>query len=195
MLSPWRTAPLGADSSKRLLFIAWKGRDVDAKSRLRSVETPERAQMKDSVLKLVLAVAATSLLLGLPACAGWSESESDAIRRVVIAYELDDTRTRVDDLVVRLSPREFRADLGHDGRMVWLVSNGLERKYREGEYFRLRDPGRSYLFVQDIQHDSSGSGAKVRLVLYLVGDQPLTYDLTLRKAGSDWEVVSGTPVG
>ena len=195
MFSPWRTAPLGADSSKRLLLVAWKGRDVDAKSRLRSAETPERAQMKDSVLKLVLAVAATSLLLGLPACAGWSESESDAIRRVVIAYELDDTRTRVDDLVVRLSPREFRADLGHDGRMVWLVSNGLERKYREGEYFRLRDPGRSYLFVQDIQHDSSGSGAKVRLVLYLVGDQPLTYNLTLRKAGIDWEVVSGTPVG
>jgi hypothetical protein len=151
--------------------------------------------MKDSLLKLVLAVAATSLVLGLSACAGWSESESDAIRRAVIAYELDETGMLVDDLVIRLSPREFRADLGHDGRIVWLVSNELERKYREGEYFKLRSPARSYLFVQETQHDGSGSGAKVRVVVYLVGDQPLTNDLTLHKEGSDWQVVSETPVG
>jgi hypothetical protein len=117
------------------------------------------------------------------------------VRRAVTAYELDEAGTRVDDLIIRLSPREFRADLGHDGRMVWLVSNAIERKYREGEYFRLRDSERSYLFVHEIQHDGSGSGAKVRVVLYLVGDQPHTKDLTLHKRGEDWQVISETPVG
>jgi hypothetical protein len=98
-------------------------------------------------------------------------------------------------LVIRLSPREFRADLGYDGRMVWLVSNGIERKYREGEYFKLRDPRRSYLFVHDIQRDGSGDRATVRVVLYLVGEEPHTKDLTLHKTGSDWQVISQTSAG
>jgi hypothetical protein len=145
--------------------------------------------MLRSLLKALTAVAGIALLLPLSACAGWSAPESDAVRRAVIGYELDEPGIVVDDLVIRLSPREFRSDLGHSSRMVWLVSNAFDRRYREGEYFRLRDPERSYLFIQDVRYDSSRNAATVRAVLYLVGDQPLTKDITLRRKGLDWEVV------
>jgi hypothetical protein len=145
--------------------------------------------MLRSVLKALTAVAGFALLLPLSACASWSASESDAVRQAVIEYELDERGVVVDDLVVRLSPRELRSDLGHPSRMVWLVSNSFDRQYREGEYFKLRDPERSYLLIQDVRYDSSRNAATVRVVLYLVGDQPLTHDITLRRAGLDWEVV------
>jgi hypothetical protein len=89
-----------------------------------------------------------------------------------------------------LSPGEFRADFGHGSRMVWLVSSVFERPYREGEYFRLRDPGRSYLFIQDVQYDGQRSQATVRVVLYEGGGEPASKDLTLYKKGSVWEVAS-----
>jgi hypothetical protein len=145
--------------------------------------------MLRSLLKALTAVAMVALLLPLSACASWLAPESDAVRRAVIGYELDERGIVVDDLVIRLSPREFRSDLGHSSRMVWLVSNAFDRRYREGEYFRLRDPERSYLFIQDVRYDSSRNAATVRVVLYLVGDQPLTNDITLRRTGLDWEVV------
>ena len=134
-------------------------------------------------------MAVIALLLPLSACAGWSTSENDAVRRAVIQHKLDEPGIVVDDLVIRLSPREFRGELGDSSRLVWLVSNAFDRQYREGEYFRLRDPERSYLFIQDVRYDNSRNAATVRVVLYLVGDQPITEDVTLRGRGLDWEVV------
>lgn len=142
----------------------------------------------------VLILATLVLLAQLSACASWWDSESDSVRRTVIAHELDESGTHVDDLVIRLSPQEFRADFGHDSRMVWLVSKPIERLYREREYFRLRDPGRSYLFIQDVRYDDSHSEAAVTVVLGLVDQSPTTKDLTLRQKAGEWEVVSETPV-
>jgi len=150
--------------------------------------------MKPRVPNAILILAAVILLLLLSGCASWWDSESDAVRRAAIAHELDEPSIQVDDLVIRLSPRESRTDFGHQSRMVWLVSSTFERQHREGEYFRLRDPERSYLFVQEVRHSDSRKVATVRVVLYLV-DRPLVIEeLTLHKTNSAWEVVSEAPV-
>jgi hypothetical protein len=138
----------------------------------------------------ILFLASLILLPQLSGCASWWDSESDSVRRAVIAHELDESGMHVDDLVVRLSPQEFRADFGHDSRMVWLVSNPIERPYREREYFRLRDADRSYLFIQDVRYGESHSAATVTVVMGPVGQNSITKDISLRKSGGNWEVVS-----
>ncbi|HUS70792.1 MAG TPA: hypothetical protein VM075_08475 [Anaerolineae bacterium] len=150
--------------------------------------------MNVSAPREIFILATLVLLPQLTACASWWGSESDSVRRAVIAHELDDSGMQVDDLVIRLSPREFRADFGHDSRIVWLVSNTIERPYREREYFRLRDPERSYLFIQDVRYDESHSAATVTVVIGLVEQNPTTKDIALRKKASEWEVVSETRV-
>lgn len=145
--------------------------------------------MRCGVLRLA-GLLALIAVLAVSGCASWWDSENDAVRRAVISYELDERGMAVDDLMVRLSPGEFRADFGHGSRMVWLVSNVLERPYREGEYFRLRDPERSYLFIQDVHYDSQHSQATVRAVLYDGRGEPATKDLTLHRKDTTWEVAS-----
>lgn len=147
--------------------------------------------MRTVVLRLARVVAVV-LLLAVSACAGWWDSESDAVRRAVVAYELDERGTKVDDLIVRLSPNEFRADFGHGARMVWLVSSTLERQYREGEYFEFHDPERSYLFIQEVRFDSQHIQATVRVVVYQGGGEPQGKDFTVHKKETAWEVVSET---
>jgi hypothetical protein len=142
-----------------------------------------------SVLRLA-GLAGLVVVLAASGCSSWWDSENDVVRRAVISHELDEQGLTVDDLIVRLSPGEFRADFGHGSRMVWLVSNALERPYREGEYFRLRNPKRSYLFIQDVHYDSQRSQAAVRAVLYDGGGEPATKDLTLHKKDATWEVAS-----
>jgi hypothetical protein len=134
--------------------------------------------------------AALILLLTVSACAAWWDSENDAVRRAVVAYELDERETSVDDLIVRLSPGEFRADFGHGARMVWLVSSTLERQYREGEYFEFHDPERSYLFIQDVRYDSQRTQATVRVVVYEGSGPPRSKDITVYKKDTAWEVMS-----
>lgn len=150
-------------------------------------------QMKRRVSNAIWILAAI-VLLPLSGCASWWDYESDAVRRAAIGHELDEPGIQVDDLVIRLSPRESRTDFGHQSRMVWLVSNTFERQYREGEYFRLRDPERSYLFIQEVRQGDSRKVATVRVVLYMV-DRPLvTKELTLNKTNTAWEVISEAPV-
>jgi hypothetical protein len=138
--------------------------------------------------------AALILLLAVSACAAWWDSESDAVRRAVVAHELEKRGTSVDDLIVRLSPNEFRADFGHGAKMVWLVSSTLERQYREGEYFEFHDPERSYLFIQDVRYDSQRTQATVRVVVYEGSGAPRSKDLTVHKKDTAWQVVSETAV-
>jgi hypothetical protein len=138
--------------------------------------------------------AALVLLLAMSACAGWWDSESDAVRRAVVAYELEKRGTSVDDLIVRLAPNEFRADFGHGARMVWLVSSTLERQYREAEYFEFHDAERSYLFIQEVRYDSERARATVRVVVYEGSGEPRSKDLALNKKDTAWEVVSETAV-
>lgn len=135
-------------------------------------------------------LAVSVLLVMLSACSWWGESDSDAVRRAVIAHELDERGVQVDELIIRLSPGDFRADFGHGSRIVWLVSPGYQRVYREGEYFRVRDPERSYLFVQDITYDHSYTQASVRVVLYPASGDRATKEIALHKRGGSWEVSS-----
>ena len=130
------------------------------------------------------------LLLALSACTVWGESESDAVRRAVIAHELDERGVQVDDLIIRLSPGEFRADFGYATKIVWLVSPGYQRQYREGEYFKVRDPERSYLFVEDIAYGESHDQATVGVVLWLESGELTSKEITLRKEGNVWQIVS-----
>ncbi len=138
-----------------------------------------------------LAIPATlALAIVLSGCVDWGESESDAVRRAVIAYELDTRGVRVDDLIVRLSPGDFRADFGRGSRIVWLVSPAYQRQYREQEYFRVRDPARAYLFVEDIVYDDSHNEASVRAVLYLRSGVLTAKEIALHREADSW-VVSG----
>ncbi len=141
---------------------------------------------------LILVIAAT-IMSGLVGCASWWKSENELIRRAVIEHELDQSGLHVDDVIVRLSPGEFRADFGHGSRMVWLVSNPLQRRYREGEYFRLRDPERSYLFLQEIRYEESRARAKVTTVLDAASTGAVTKEVSLSRTATGWEVTSERP--
>jgi len=147
-------------------------------------------QMEKGILRTGVVLAIFILVVVVSACAGWAESESDAVGRAVIAHELDERGVQVDELIIRLSPGDFRADFGYEGRIVWLVSPAYQRQYREGEYFRVRDPERSYLFVQDIRYDDPHNQATVRVVLYLRTGQLSTREVTLHKKGGSWEIRS-----
>lgn len=146
--------------------------------------------MEKNSLKASVVVASVVLLLFLPACTAWWNSERDAIRRAVVDHEMDAQGRELDDIIVRLSPGEFRADLGHGSKMVWLVSTRLDRQYREEEYFRTRSPERSYLFLQDISIDSSQTEADVAVVVWLGSGKPISKELSLEKEDEDWEVTS-----
>lgn len=146
--------------------------------------------MQKTSLKTSVVVASVAVLLLLPACTAWWDSERDAIRRAVVAHEIDAQGRELDDVIVRLSPGEFRADLGHGSKMVWLVSTALDRQHREDEYFRVRDPERSYLFVQDVNVDSSQERASVGIVVWPGSGKPISKELSLRKENQSWQVSS-----
>jgi len=146
--------------------------------------------MEARTLRTGIVASTVFLLVAVSACAVWGESESDVIRRAVIAHELDERGLRVDDLIIRLSPGEFRADFGYGSRIVWLVSPGYQRQYIEGEYFKIHDPERSYLFVQDIAYDNSHNQATVGVVLYLGNGQLAAKEITLHKKSGFWEAIS-----
>jgi hypothetical protein len=150
--------------------------------------------MEGKILRAKTVASIFLLLVVVSACAVWGESESDAIRRAVITHELDDRGLPVDDLIIRLSPGEFRADFGHGSRVVWLVSPEYQRQYIEGEYFRVHDPERSYLFVQDIAYNDFHDQATVGFVLYLGSGQPAAREITLHKKADSWEVISERPL-
>ena len=147
------------------------------------------------MLRATRAGATFLLLVVVSGCAVWGESESDAIRYAIVRHELDRGGLQVDDLIIRLSPGEFRADFGHGSRIVWLVSTAYQRDYIEGEYFRMHDPERSYLFVQGISYNDAHNQAVVTVVLYLGSGQPTAKDVTLHNTDGVWEVISERELG
>jgi hypothetical protein len=140
--------------------------------------------------RLRLSLAMSILVVLAAACSAWGESEADAVRRAVVAHELDGAGLKVAELIVRLSPNEFRADFGHGTRMVWLVSPAYQRWYREGEYFRLRDPALSYLFLKDVRYDESSGDATAQVDVYLGNGEPVSKELALHKENGAWSVTS-----
>ncbi len=143
-------------------------------------------------MKSCVAAALVTSLLCLSGCAGWWNSERDAIRRAVVAHELDEQGRDVDDIIIRLSPGEFRGDFGHGSRIVWLVGTAYERQYREAEYFRVRDPGRSYVFIQDVSVDPSQNRATVGVVVSPRSGKPIAKEISLHKHDDTWEIASAT---
>lgn len=150
--------------------------------------------MEGKTLRIRTVLSIFLVLVVVSACAVWGESESDAIRRAVMTHELDERGLQVDDLIIRLSPGEFRADFGHGSRVVWLVSPEYQRQYIEGEYFRVHDPERSYLFVQNIAYNDSHDQVIVGVVLYLGSGQLTATEITLHKKADSWEVISERPL-
>lgn len=151
--------------------------------------------MEKGSLKSWVALALVTLPLFLSACSQWWSSDRDAIRRAVVAHEVDEQGRVVDDVIVRLSPGEFRADLGHGSRMVWLVSAPYQIQYREDEYFEVRDRERSYVFVQDVDVESSRNRASVGVVLYSRSAKPIAKEISLHKENGNWEVTSERVLG
>lgn len=141
-------------------------------------------------MKSCVTAALVTSLLFLSGCAGWWNSERDAIRRAVAAYELDEQAREVDDIIVRLAPGEFRGDFGHGSRIVWLVSTAYERQYREAEYFRVRGRERSYLFIQDVSVDPSQNRATVGVVVSWGSGKPIAKEISFHKHNDTWEVTS-----
>jgi hypothetical protein len=148
---------------------------------------------RQTIHRGLVLLAVFGVVLGLVGCAGWWHSESNQIRRAVLDHEMERSGSQVDDVIVRLSPGEFRDDLGHGSRMVWLVSNALERPYREGEYFRLRDPGRSYIFLRDVRIEESRDRAKVTLALYAPATGSVTKEVSVSRTATGWRVTSERP--
>ena len=73
---------------------------------------------------------------------------------------------------------------------MWLVSPAFQRQYMEQEYFRVRDPGRSYVFVQDVTFHEARRQATVDVVVYLGRGNPTAKHLTLHKVNDMWKVSS-----
>lgn len=141
-------------------------------------------------MKSCVTAASVISFLFLSGCAGWWNSERDAIRRAVVTHELDGQAQEVDDIIVRLSPGEFRGDFGHGSRIVWLVSTAYERQYREAEYFQVRDREGSYLFIQDVSLDPSQNRATVGVVVSSGSGNPIAKEISLHKHDDTWEVTS-----
>lgn len=139
-------------------------------------------------MRITTVLTMSFLLIVVSACGDGSGSESDAIRRIVIAHELDEQGIQVDELIVRLLPDEFRADLWDGGRTVWLTGSAYQRQLREAEYFKVRDPERTYLLVQDIASAESPGEVSVGVVLYLGSGASTSKEITLHKTADSWEV-------
>ncbi len=135
--------------------------------------------MKRYPIILVLLI----LLLSTLACGigGPITRRNNDVRRAALAYELS-TRGPVDEVLVAFGLTEVRDNLGFTGgNTVWLNWTA------EAEYFRQRDPSKSYLFLHDLNYDQD-----VASILVDRGDKrEVQYrKLALRREGATWQVVS-----
>ena len=115
---------------------------------------------------------------------GESALRNNAVRRAVVAYEIE-TRGTVDELMVYYSLKnDARDNLGfEDGNTVWM----RDARYAK-EYIERRDYSLSYVIIQEIEYPAEGE-ANVKVIR---GDSDgyVTRQLTLL-AQSDriWTVV------
>lgn len=124
-----------------------------------------------------------TLLLVTLACGtgGPAARRNNDIRRAALAYELSAHGTP-GEVLVAFGLTEVRDNLGfEDGNTVWL------NLFAEGEYFRKRDTGKTYLYMYDLDYDA---GAASILIDRGDADGITTRVLSLRQEGEAWEVVS-----
>ncbi|GAB4533565.1 MAG: hypothetical protein Kow0063_15680 [Anaerolineae bacterium] len=134
----------------------------------------------------VLLVALT-LVLATLACGvgGPVTRRNNEIRRAALGYELA-TRGQVDEVLVAFGLTEVRDNLGFEGgNTVWL------NQFAEREYFRTRDPERTYVFLHGLDYQD---GTATILVERGAPDGIETYRLTLQREGEGWVVVSDEPL-
>jgi hypothetical protein len=130
------------------------------------------------VVLILLASILSTLACGI---GGPITRRNDDVRRAALAYELS-TRGPVDEVLVAFGLTEVRDNLGFTGgNTVWLNWTA------EAEYFRQRDPSKSYLFLHDLNYDQGMAS-----ILVDRGDKRgVEYrKLTLRREGATWQVVS-----
>ena len=153
--------------------------------RHRGTRILERRAVGDGPLVLLL----TLLALASTGCdaslGGATNQRYNAVRRAAVAYELR-TRGPADDLLVDFGFLEWRDNLGFTGgRTVWL--NPVARD----EFFSLRDPGRSYIYLRT----PTDQGDDVLIEVERNGAQAThARQLTLRQSGGVWQVVADAPL-
>ena len=137
--------------------------------------------------RLPIVLALSVLLSSTLACGigGPITRHNNDVRRAALTYELA-TRGPVDEALVAFGLTEVRENLGFEGgNTVWL------NWAAEAEYFRERDPSKSYLFLHDLRYDGSTA-----TILIDRGDtKGVQYRrLTLRPGETAWVVVSDESV-
>ena len=134
-----------------------------------------------------IALVLLTLFLSMLACGvgGPVTRRNNDIRRAALAHELT-TRGPVDEVMIAFGLNEVRDNLGFEnGNTVWL------NQFAEGDYFRNRDPGQTYLFLHDLDY-ADGIASIVVDRGDTAGIQSRT--LTLRWEDTTWEVVSDDPL-
>ena len=85
---------------------------------------------------------------------------NNEVRLAIYEYERK-IRGPVDDLVIHFNRDEprirFEGQNQNGGRTVWLPSAGAE------EYFVIRPPERTYLYIQEIEYNEDRSAATVKV--------------------------------
>lgn len=132
-------------------------------------------------LTLLITTITTISLIG---CAK-QNSEGNAIRRAVLAEVLGQEQIVPDELIIRLGEGESRDNFGFPETTTFLIG-----PVREKEYWQVRDPLRTYLFIGDIIYSEDHSRATVDIEFYFGENALQKFELTLQKSDRRWDVVS-----
>jgi len=130
------------------------------------------------VVLILLASILSTLACGI---GGPITRRNNDVRRAALAYELS-TRGPVDEVLVAFGLTEVRDHLGFtSGNTVWLNWTA------EAEYFRQRDPSKSYLFLHDLNYDQGMAS----ILVDRADKRGVQYrKFTLRREGATWQVAS-----
>lgn len=130
------------------------------------------------VVLILLASILSTLACGI---GGPITRRNNDVRRAALAYELS-TRGPVDEVLVAFGLAEVRDNLGFTGgNTVWLNWTA------EAEYFRQRDPSKSYLFLHDLNYDQGMAS----ILVDRADKRGVQYrKFTLRREGATWQVAS-----
>jgi hypothetical protein len=129
----------------------------------------------------------TLLILPMLACGyvGNVYQNNNAVRQAVYAYERE-MRGKPDDLVIDFERNEprivFENQSENGGRTVWLYRAGAK------EFFALRPPEKSYLYIQNIEFNADYTSATAT-VFRGDGSGFWGRQLTLHNNDEQWQVI------
>lgn len=120
----------------------------------------------------------------LSACL-YANNENNLVRRAVLGEVLSIESAQFDDLVIWLEEGEARENFGFQGTTVYLI-----RPVREKEYWAVRDPARSYIFIGDIIYNADQTRATSSVEIYLRENDRRQFEYFLQKLEDVWKVIS-----